>query len=94
MNITLEDIIEKVATKVEMDKRSVEPHVRAVFATIREELAKGNNVIVRRHFRLNVKKRRASKGRSFQDGGRVDIAQSHTVKFVSSDILKQQLKSL
>ena len=85
------DIVERVADEAGVGKQAAEAAVGAVFASIVEALAHGENVAVVGFGRFARTERPAREGRNPRTGDRIAIAPSSGVSFKASKALKDAL---
>ena len=85
------DIVEHVASDGAMTKQSAESAVGAVFASITEALARGEDVAVAGFGRFARTERPAREGRNPRTGERIAIGPSCGVSFKAAKALKDAL---
>ena len=85
------DIVEHVAGEAGITKQAAEATVGAVFATIAEALARGEDVTVAGFGRLSRNDRSAREGRNPRTGERIAIGPSASVSFKAGKTLKDAL---
>lgn len=83
------ELIASVAQKAELTKKDAEKAVKAVFDTVAEELAKGENVQVIGFGTFEVRERSAREGRNPQTGKAITIAASKSPAFKAGKQLKE-----
>jgi DNA-binding protein HU-beta len=86
------ELIESVATATELTKKQATAAVDAVFATIQDELAKGEKVSLIGFGNFEVRERAARKGRNPQTGEEIQIAASKVPAFKPGKGLKDAVK--
>ena len=85
------DIVDHVASEGAMTKRAAEATVAAVFASIAEALARGEDVAVAGFGRFARTDRPAREGRNPRTGERIAIGPSSGVSFKAARALKDAL---
>ena len=85
------DIVDRVAGEAGMTKQAAEAAVGAVFASIAEALARGEDVSVTGFGRFSRTDRLAREGRNPQTGERIAIGPSSGVSFKAGKALKDAL---
>ncbi|MCY4502597.1 MAG: HU family DNA-binding protein [Alphaproteobacteria bacterium] len=85
------DIVEFVASEGAMTKRDADAAVGAVFASIAEALARGEDVTVAGFGRFARTERPARAGRNPRTGERIAIGPSSGVSFKAGKVLKDAL---
>lgn len=85
------DIVERVADEAGMSKQAAEAAVGAVFASIADALARGEDVIVTGFGRFARNDRPAREGRNPRTGERIAIGPSAGVSFKAGKTLKDAL---
>ncbi|MDR2832532.1 MAG: HU family DNA-binding protein [Streptococcaceae bacterium] len=86
------ELISKVAASTGLTKKDATNAVDAVFATIQEELAKGEKVQLIGFGNFEVRERAARKGRNPQTGEEIEIAASKVPAFKAGKALKDAVK--
>ena len=86
------DIVEYVPSEGAMTKRAAEAAVGAVFASIAEALARGEDVTVAGFGRFAQTERPAREGRNPRTGERIAIGPSSGASFKAAKALKDALK--
>ena len=85
------DIVERVASETGIAKQGAESAVGAVFASIAEALARGEDVAVAGFGRFVRTERPAREGRNPRTGERIAIGPSSGVSFKAGKALKDAL---
>ena len=85
------EIVERVAGEAGMTKQAAEAAVGAVFASIAEALARGEDVSIVGFGRFSRKDRPAREGRNPRTGERIAIGPSAGVSFKAGKPLKDSL---
>ena len=85
------DIVERVAGEAGIAKRAADAAVGAVFASIAEALARGEDVAVAGFGRFVRTERPAREGRNPRTGERIAIGPSSGVSFKAAKALKDAL---
>ena len=82
------DIVERVAGEADMSKLAAEAAVGAVFASIADALARGEDVTVTGFGKFTRNDRPAREGRNPRTGERIAIGPSAGVSFKAGKMLK------
>lgn len=90
--MTKKELVERVAKKVGLTKRSAEAAVNAVFGNIKEAMAKGDKVVVTGFGTFKVRKRASRTGRNPQTGSSITIAGHKLPGFTAGKTLKRLFK--
>ena len=85
------EIIETIATIIELIKADVTRVFEAIFNLIKEELVKGNDVAVSGFGTFKKLERAARTGRNPQTGETIQISASKSVSFKASKTLKNEM---
>ncbi len=85
---TKSDLVEAVANITGVSKAEADRAVNAVFTTITDNLAKGEDVRLSGFGKFSVAKRAARKGRNPQTGEAMRIRASTQAKFKAGETLK------
>ena len=85
------EIVERVAGEAGIAKQAAEAAVRAVFASIADALARGEDVTVTGFGRFARTERPAREGRNPRTGERIAIGPSASVSFKAGKTLKNAL---
>ena len=85
------DIVERVAGEAGITKKAAQAAVGAVFASIGEALAQGEDVSIPGFGRFSRKQRPAREGRNPRTGDRIAIEPSAGVSFKAGKPLKDAL---
>ena len=86
------DVVERVAGEAGITKQAAEAAVGAVFASITEALARGDDVTIAAFGRFVRTERPAREGRNPRTGERIAIGPSSGVSFKAGKALKEALK--
>ncbi|MCY3047188.1 HU family DNA-binding protein [Aerococcus urinae] len=86
------DLVQKVAESTGESKKNVQPVVDAVFSSIENFLADGENVQIIGFGNFEVRERAARKGRNPQTGDEIQIPASKVPAFKASKGLKDVVK--
>ncbi|KRL63568.1 DNA-binding protein HU [Lactobacillus psittaci DSM 15354] len=86
------ELVAEVASKTKLTKKDVAATVDAVFASIQEELAKGEKVQLIGFGTFEVRNRAARKGRNPQTGVEIEIPASKVPAFKPGKALKDAVK--
>ncbi len=89
--MTKADLIESVATKLDLPRGTAERAVNTIFDDIEEALAKGDKVNVSGFGTFQVSARKARTGRNPKTGEAIQIAASKSAKFKPGKSLKDRL---
>ncbi len=89
---TKSDLVEAVANITGVSKAEADRAVNAVFTTITDNLAKGEDVRLSGFGKFSVAKRAARKGRNPQTGEAIRIRASTQAKFKAGEALKRAVK--
>lgn len=90
--MTKKQLIEKVAKKVGLTKRSAESAVNAVFGHIKDALVKGDKVVVTGFGTFIVRNRVTRTGRNPQTGESIKIAGHKVPGFTAGKTFKRLIK--
>ena len=88
MVLTKKDIIEMFCSEQGVSKKASAALVESFFEIIKDELAKGEDVMISGFGKWTVKKKNARKGRNPQTGEDVTISARKVVTFKPSAVLK------
>ena len=86
--MTKDELIGAVADAADLDKKSADGAIKAVFTALSESLAKGEETSIYGFGAFSVADRAARQGRNPQTGEAVQIAASKAVKFKPAKALK------
>lgn len=93
-NITRQEISELVSKSVpDMSAKSVSVLVDSVINTMRETLAKGEDIKISGFGKFTVKSKKSRTGRNPQTGGPVNITARRVLRFKPSNILRDEINS-
>ena len=90
--MTKKQLVDRVAKKVGLTKRTAESAVNAVFGNIREAMSKGDKVIVTGFGTFKVRKRASRTGRNPQTGSSMTIASHKLPGFTAGKTLRRIIK--
>jgi len=91
-NITRNDIQKRILEQISgMTTKEASAVVDSIIDTMRETLAKGEEVKISSFGKFVVKSKKARVGRNPQTGKPVDISARRVLKFKPSDVLKERL---
>lgn len=91
--MTKADIVENIYDKVGFLKKDVSEIVELVFETIKETLARGEQVKISGFATFTVKQKRPRKGRNPQTGDDMTISARRVISFNFSQITKDKMNS-
>lgn len=86
------ELVAEVAAKTKLTKKDVAAAVDAIFASIQEDLAKGEKVQLIGFGTFEVRNRAARKGRNPQTGVEIEIPASKVPAFKPGKALKDAVK--
>ena len=90
--MTKNELIEKVAKKVGLTKKTAADSVNSIFAIIRESLGKGDKVVITGFGTFKVRSRATRKGRNPQTGNSIQIASHKLPGFTAGKTLRRLIK--
>jgi integration host factor subunit alpha len=88
MSLTKVDIIESIYEKIGIPKKDCVSIVESVFEIIKDDLDKGNDVMISGFGKWTVKAKKKRKGRNPQTGKELMIDARKVVTFRPSQVLK------
>jgi len=88
MPLTKIDIINTLYTELDIPKKECSTIVESLFEIIKDELAKGEKVMISGFGRWSVRQKRARKGRNPQTGEAMTIEARKVVTFKPSGMLR------
>jgi len=91
MAITKSDLIDLIYGQAGLPRKECLPIIEGVFEIIKEELEKGNDVMISGFGKWTVKSKKERKGRNPQTGEGMAIAARRVVTFKPSPVLKNHL---
>ena len=91
MSLTKVDIIESIYEKIGIPKKDCVSIVESVFEIIKDDLDKGNDVMISGFGKWTVKAKKKRKGRNPQTGKELMIDAREVVTFRPSQVLKGTL---
>lgn len=90
--MTKKQLVDRVAKKVGLTKKTAESSVNAVFGNIREAMVKGDKVVVTGFGTFMVRKRATRTGRNPQTGNSIKIMGHKLPGFTAGKTLKRLIK--
>jgi integration host factor subunit alpha len=93
MSITKIDITEAIREKFGIPKKDCVSIVESLFGIIKDDLNKGNTVMISGFGKWTVKAKKARKGRNPQTGKQMTIAARRVVTFKPSNVLRDAVNS-
>jgi len=90
--MTKKELVERVAKKVGLTRKTSEATVNAVFGNIKETMIKGDKVVVTGFGTFKVRKRASRNGRNPQTGNSIKIAGHKLPGFTAGKTLKRLIK--
>jgi len=90
--MTKKQLVDRVAKKVGLTKKTAEIAVNAVFGNIREAMVKGDKVVVTGFGTFMVRKRATRTGRNPQTGNSIKIMGHKLPGFTAGKTLKRLIK--
>ncbi len=93
MSLTKIDIIESVYERLDIPKKDCVGIVESLFEIIKDDLGKGNDVMISGFGKWTVKAKKKRKGRNPQTGKDLTIDARRVVTFKLSSVLKDALNS-
>ena len=90
--MTKKELVEKVAKKVGLTRKSSEQAVNSIFGIIRESMVKGDKVVITGFGTFKVRKRATRTGRNPQTGSSIKIAGHKLPGFTAGKTLKRLIK--
>ncbi|MBL7965451.1 MAG: integration host factor subunit beta [Prolixibacteraceae bacterium] len=90
--MTKADVVKKVSENTGIEKVTVEKTVEAFMETVKESLAKGDNVYLRGFGSFIVKKRAAKVARNISKNTTVIVPEHFTPSFKPADNFVEQVK--
>jgi len=88
MPLTKIDIIDSLYTELDIPKKECAAIVESLFAIVKEELAKGEKVMISGFGRWSVREKRARRGRNPRTGEAMTITARKVVTFKPSTALR------
>ena len=82
------DIASRIADKIDITKRQAEDAVNAILDEVKQALAKGESVIIRRFGAFQVREKDARLGRNPKTGEKAEISARRVVRFKSGKHFK------
>lgn len=92
MALTKKEIIVNISDTLDLTKKESMDIVEDIFEIIKDELAKGNDVMISGFGKWVVLNKKARTGRNPQTGERITIDARKVISFKSSVILKKELQ--
>jgi integration host factor subunit alpha len=93
MSMTKIDITEAIREKFGIPKKDCVSIVESLFGIIKDDLNKGNTVMISGFGKWTVKAKKARKGRNPQTGKQMTIAARRVVTFKPSNVLRDAVNS-
>lgn len=90
--MTKKQLVDRVAKKVGLTKKTAESAVNAVFGNIKEAMVKGDKVVVTGFGTFMVRKRATRTGRNPQTGNAIKIMGHKLPGFTAGKTLKRLIK--
>ena len=91
MSLTKIDITESIREKTGIPKKDCVRIVESLFDIIKDDLKRGNDVMISRFGKWTVNAKKARKGRNPQTGKAMTITARKVVTFKSSTVLRKAL---
>lgn len=89
--MTKADIVEKIHTKTDLNKKDSSDLVEAVFNSIKETLESGENLKISGFGSFEVKQKADRRGRNPQTGETITISARKVLAFKPSTVLRQAI---
>ena len=93
MSLTKLDIIESIFTHLDIPKKDCVRIVESLFDLIKEDLRKGNDVLISGFGKWTVNAKKERRGRNPQTGEALTIDARKVVTFKSSNVLRDAINS-
>lgn len=90
--MTKNELVERIAKKVGLTKKAAFEAVNAVFANIRDSLAKGDKIVISGFGTFKVRSRATRAGRNPQTGTAIKIAGHKLPGFTAGKTLRRLIK--
>jgi len=90
--MTKNQLIDKVSKKVGLTRKAASESVDAVFAIIRDSLAKGDKAVISGFGTFKVRSRSTRTGRNPQTGDAIKIGSHKLPGFTAGKTLRRQIK--
>jgi len=90
--MTKNELIERLAKKVGLTKKTATHSVNAIFSQIRESLAKGDKVVISGFGTFKVRNRNTRVGRNPQTGESIKISGHRLPGFTAGKTLRRLIK--
>ncbi len=90
--MTKNELVERLAKKVGLTKRTAQQSVNAIFSQIRESLAKGDKVVISGFGTFKVRNRNTRVGRNPQTGQSIKISGHRLPGFTAGKTLRRLIK--
>jgi integration host factor subunit alpha len=91
MPLTKIDIIDAIYTEMGMNKKESAKMVESFFDIIKEELTKGDDVMISGFGKWSVRSKRSRTGRNPQTGKPLTIEPKKVITFKSSKIIREEI---
>jgi integration host factor subunit alpha len=93
MSLTKLDIIDSIYTHLDIPKKDCTSIVESLFDLIKDDLGKGNDVMISGFGKWTVKSKNKRRGRNPQTGEPMSIDARRVVTFKSSNVLRDAINS-
>ena len=93
MSLTKIDITESIREKFGIPKKDCVRIFESLFAIIKDDLNRGNDVMISGFGKWTVLKKKARKGRNPQTGKEMTISARKVITFKSSNVLRNAVNS-
>ena len=93
MSLTKTGIIKAVNTHLDIPKKDCFGIVKSLFDIIKDDLNRGNDVMISGFGKWSVKAKKARNGRNLKTGKAIIIAARKVVTFKSSTVLRKAVNS-
>jgi integration host factor subunit alpha len=94
MSITKKELTDLIYDKMGISQNECYELVKRFFDIIKDELIRGDDVMISGFGRWSVKKKRARNGRNPQTGRSITIGARKVVTFRSSEMLRSKMNSI
>jgi integration host factor subunit alpha len=91
MPLTKIDLVEMVYSQLDLPKKECVQLVESIFDIIKDELAKGEEVMISGFGKWSVKKKRARIGRNPHNGEKITLDARTVVTFKSAEKLRSEI---
>ena len=93
MSLTKLDIVESIYTHLDVPKKDCTSIVESLFDLIKDDLGKGNYILISGFGKWTVKAKKKRRGRNPQTGEDLTIEARKVVTFKSSTVLRDAVNS-